>query len=307
MPKAIILYEIDQSFGPNILAEYYLKNDEKIPVAILKQFSEKHIKKGYSDVTVRDDNNRYYSNTINTESIEKDNLYLGFILQEGEELLSVKSICESIEEKILQEFSTDKKKMTEILQNGLNSVLTLIQKLREPTIIKEILNERTKKMLDDGQLQEARELIDIGEEIPEKIAQEVKLAEELLDNKDYKKAKKSLLKASELAATIQEEEIASFLENKGRQVGLFPDLLKERDNLHKEIEKVTSELDSNKLYLYELLLDPVDRLIDIASNFEADLIINELTNLKSHIQKASRLAKDLDGLKNKIKENLTKI
>ncbi|MFX1489924.1 MAG: hypothetical protein ACFFBI_12290 [Promethearchaeota archaeon] len=307
MPKAIILYEIDQSFGPNILAEYYLKNDEKIPVAILKQFSEKHIKKGYSDVTVRDDNNRYYSNTINTESIEKDNLYLGFILQEGEELLSVKSICESIEEKILQEFSTDKKKMTEILQNGLNSVLTLIQKLREPTIIKEILNERTKKMLDDGQLQEARELIDIGEEIPEKIAQEVKLAEELLDNKDYKKAKKSLLKASELAGTIQEEEIASFLENKGRQVGLFPDLLKERDNLHKEIEKVTSELDSNKLYLYELLLDPVDRLIDIASNFEEDLIINELTNLKSHIQKASRLAKDLDGLKNKIKENLTKI
>ncbi|MFX1480652.1 MAG: hypothetical protein ACFFCI_21390, partial [Promethearchaeota archaeon] len=290
-----------------ILAEYYLKNDEKIPVAILKQFSEKHTKKGYSDVTVRDNNNRYYSKIINTESIEKDNLYLGFILQEGEELLSVKSIFENIEEKILQEFSTDKKKMTEILQNGLNSVLTLIQKLREPTIIKEILNERTKKMLDDGQLQEARELIDIGEEVPEKLAQEVKVAEKLLDNKDYRKAKKSLLKASELAATIQEEEIASFLENKGRQVSLFPDLLKERDNLHKEIEKVISELNSNKLYLYDLLLDPVDRLIDIASNFEEDIIINELTNLKSHIQRASRLAKDLDGLKNKIKENLTKI
>ncbi|MFW9865649.1 MAG: hypothetical protein ACFFEN_06070 [Candidatus Thorarchaeota archaeon] len=307
MPKAIILYEIDQSFGPNILAEYYLKNDEKIPIVILKQFSEKHTKKGYSDVTIRDDNNRYYSKIINTESIEKDNLYLGFILQEGEELLSVKSIFENIEEKILQEFSTDKKKMTEILQNGLNSVLTLIQKLREPTIIKEILNERTKKMLDDGQLQEARELIDIGEEVPEKLAQEVKVAEELLDNMDYRKAKKSLLKASELAATIQEEEIASFLENKGQQVGLFPDLLKERDNLYKEIEKVISELDSNKLYLYDLLLDPVDRLIDIASNFEEDMIINELTNLKSHIQRASRLAKELDGLKNKIKENLTKI
>ena len=307
MPKAIILYEIDQSFGPNILAEYYLKKDEKIPVAILKQFSDKHIKKGYSDVTVRDDNNRYYSNIINAESIDKENLYLGFILQEGEDLLSVKSLFENIEKKILQEFSTDKSKLTEILQNGLNSILSLIQKLQEPTIIKEILNERTKKMLDDGQLQEARELIDIGEEIPEKLAQEVKSAEELLDNKDYRKAKKSLLKASELAATIQEVEIASFLENKGEQVGLFPDLLKERDNLHKEIEKVTNELNSNKLYLYELLVDPVDRLIDIASNFEEDIIISELTKLKSHIQRASRLAKELDGLKNKIKENLTKI
>jgi hypothetical protein len=197
--------------------------------------------------------------------------------------------------------------MTEILQKGLSSILTLIQKLQEPTIIKEILNERTKKMLDDGQLQEARELIDIGEEIPEKIANEVKLAEELLDNKDYKKAKKSLLKASELAATIQEGEIASFLENKGEQVGLYPDLLKERDNLQKEIEKVSNELDSNKLYLYDLLIDPVDRLINIASNLEEDIILLELTNLKNHIHRASRLAKELDELKNKIKENLTKI
>ena len=235
MPKAIILYEIDQSFGPNILAEYYLKQDDKLPTTILKEFSEKHIKKGYSDVTVRDENNRYYSNIVNAKSIDKENLYLGFILQEGEDLLSLKSIFESVEEKIVQNFSTEKKKMTEILKNGLNSILSLIQKLQEPKIIKEILNERTKIMLDDGQLQEARELIDLGEDIPEKLAEEVKLAEEFLNNKDYKKAKKSLLKASELATVIQEEEIASFLENKGEQVGLYPDLLKERENLHKEI------------------------------------------------------------------------
>ena len=307
MPKAIILYEIDQSFGPNILAEYYLKQDDKLPTTILKEFSEKHIKKGYSDVTVRDENNRYYSNIVNAKSIDKENLYLGFILQEGEDLLSLKSIFESVEEKIVQNFSTEKKKMTEILKNGLNSILSLIQKLQEPKIIKEILNERTKIMLDDGQLQEARELIDLGEDIPEKLAEEVKLAEEFLNNKDYKKAKKSLLKASELATVIQEEEIASFLENKGEQVGLYPDLLKERENLHKEIEKVTNELDSNKLYLYELLVDPVDRLIEIASNFEEDAIIKELINLKNNIQRASRLAKELDGLKNKIKESLTKI
>ena len=41
MPRAIILYEIDESFGPNILAEYYLKQDDKISPAILKEFSEK--------------------------------------------------------------------------------------------------------------------------------------------------------------------------------------------------------------------------------------------------------------------------
>ena len=307
MPKAIIFYEIDESFGPNILADYYLKQDDKIPTNILKEFSDKHVKKGYPDVTIRDENNRYYSNVINTESIDKDNLYLGFILEEEEDLLSVKSLFDNIEERVIQDYSTDKKKMTEILKDGLNSILSLVQKLQEPTIIKEILNERTKKMLDDGFLQEARELIDVGEEIPQKLAEEVKFAEDLLAAKEYRKAKKSFLKASELASLVQEEKIASFLENKGEQVGMFPELLKERENLQKIILKITSDFENTKLKFDELLLDPIDRLIEISNNFEENEIINELSKLKNNVQRSSRLAKELEGLKNKIKENLTKI
>jgi len=307
MPKAIILYQIDQSFGPNILAEYYLKQDDKIPTTILKEFSEKHIKKGYSDVTLRDETNRYYSNIINAESIDKENLYLGFILQEAEDLLSLKSVFKNIEEIVVQDFSTDKKKMTELLKDGLNSILSLIQKLQEPKIIKEILNERTKKMLDDGLLQEARELIDIGEDIPKKLAKEVKVAEELLIAKEYRRAKKIFLKASELATLVQEEKIASFLENKGERVGKLPDLLRERENLQKEIFKITSEFENNKLHLDDLLVDPIDKLIEISNNFEEKEIISELSKLKNNVQRVSRLAKELEGLKNKIKENLTKI
>ncbi|MFX1480686.1 MAG: hypothetical protein ACFFCI_21565 [Promethearchaeota archaeon] len=306
MPKAIVLFEIDQSFGPNVLAEYYLKQDEKIPPNILKEFSEKHVKKGYPDVNIRDENNRYYSNMVNTESIEKENLYLAFILQEEEDLLSVQSAFKNIEETVLQNFSNDKKRMTETLKEGLNSVMSMIEKLKEPKIIKDILNERTKKMLDDGLLQEARELIDIGEEIPEKLAEEVKIAEQFLEGKEFRKAKKSFLKASELASVIQEEAISSFLVNKGEKVGLFPELLKEHENLNREIQKVITELDSNKLYLFEMLNDPIDRLIEISNNFEESEQSNDLTKAKNNIQRASRLAKELEGLKNKIKENFSK-
>ncbi|MHA2182324.1 MAG: hypothetical protein ACXAAH_12975, partial [Promethearchaeota archaeon] len=123
MPRAIILYEIDQSFGPNILADYYLKQGDKIPTQILKEFSEKHVKKGYSDVTIREDENRFYSSKVNAKSINKDNLYLSFILQEGEDLISLKSIFENIETKVIQDFSTDKEKMSKILKISLNSIL----------------------------------------------------------------------------------------------------------------------------------------------------------------------------------------
>ena len=169
MPRAIILYEIDPSFGPNIIAEYYLKHDEKIPQQVLKEFSEKHSKRELTNVTVRWENDRFYSSRINAESIDKDRLYLSAILQEEEDLVSLKSFIENLKDKILENFSDDKKKMNSFLQDALNSIMSLTQKLQEPKIIKETINDRTKKMLDDGKLTEARELIDLGEEIPVKL------------------------------------------------------------------------------------------------------------------------------------------
>ncbi len=307
MPSAIILYEIDESFGPNILAEYYLKQDDKITPAILKEFSDKHVKKELLHANILEDNNRYYSSIVNAKSIEKDNLYLCFKLREGETLVSLKSIFDNVEEKIVKKFTTDKKKMSELLKDALNSILSLMEKLQEPKIIKETINERTKIMIDDGKLQEARELIDLGEKIPEKLSAEVRLAEQLLVEKSYRKAKKSFLQAAELAVLIQEKEIASFLENKGEQVGNFPDLIRERESLYKDIEKIITELQSNRLYLYNYLVDPLEKLLDISNIFEENELIDVLTKLKNTTQRASRLAKDLYGLDNKIKEFLDKI
>lgn len=307
MPRAIILYEIDSSFGPNIIAEYYLKQGDKIPPAILKEFAEKHVKKDLFDATIFKEENRYFSKKINAESLNKDNLFVSFILQEGEDFVSLKSIFENLEEKTVQNFTDDKKKMNEFLQSALNSILSLLQKLQEPKIVKETINERTKKMLDDGKLTEARELIDLGEDIPEKLATEVKLAEQLLNNEYYRKAKKSYLKAAELARLIQEEEIASFLENKGEQVGLFPDLIKERESLNKQLEKIFNDIDISQLYLYNNLIEPIDRLIEISHSFEDHELINNLTKLKNFSQRASRLVKELNDSDEKIGEIIKKI
>jgi hypothetical protein len=307
MPRAIILYEIDPSFGPNIIAEYYLKQDDKISSSILKEFSEKHDKKKLIEITIREGDNRYFSKRINAESIEKDNLYLSFILQEGEDLVSLKSIFANVEEIVIQNFTDDKSKMNQILNNTIHSILSLMEKLKEPKIIKETINDRTKDLLDDGKLSEARELIDLGEEIPEKLAAEVKLAEDLLNQEFYKKAKKSFLKAAELAELIQEKEIASFLENKGEQVGFFPDLMKEREILYKEIDKILNNLEVNQFHIYDSFSEPIDRLIEISLTFEEHELVDILTKLKSNTQRASKLAIELDGIDEKVRELLKKI
>lgn len=307
MPRAIILYEIDKSFGPNILAEYYLKEGDKIPTSTLKEFSEKHVKRDLIETSIRKDEIRYYSSKVNAESIEKDNIYMSFILEDEEDLVSLKSFFTNVEVNIIQNFTTDKRKMTEILKKSMNSILSLIEKLKEPKIIKDTINERTKQMIDDGKLTEARKLIDLGEEIPEKLANEVNIAEQWLTEGDYKKAKKYFLKAAELALIIQENEISSFLENKGNHVGTYPNLIKERDNLYKELEKRTSEIESNELYVYNYLIEPIERLIDISDNFEDVELIETLMKLKSNAYRAIRLAKELYGLDKKIRELINKI
>jgi len=307
MPVGIFLYEIDESFGPNVLAEYYLAQENKISNDTLKEFEEKHVQKEFLNTIFWKEDLRYYSSKINASSIKRDNLFLGFVLKQDEDLVSSKSILKNIAEKVIKGFSEDKAKLESILRKEFDSIFTLMEKLREPTLIKETINNKTKKMLDDGNLQEARELINLGEEIPEKLSEELKLAEQFLKNKFYKKAKKNFLKAAELADIIQESDIVSFLTNKAEQVGKFPELLKAQESLTKDLESTTEELKNNKLHLYHELIKPIELLINISNSFEQHKLTAKLTQLLNNFKRADELAKELFNLDAKINERLANL
>ena len=307
MPVGIYLYEIDESFGPNVLAEYYLAQDNKVNQETLKDFEEKHVQKEFSDTIFWNEDLRYYSSKMDAKSIERDNLFLGFVLKQDEDLVSLKSILENIATKVVKDFSKDKGNLEALLRKEFDSIFTLMEKLKEPAMVKETINDKTKKMLDDGKLHEARELIDLGEQIPEKLSAEIKNANQLLNESFYKKAKKSFLRAAELAEIIQEEDIVSFLTNKAEQVGKFPDLIKERETILKEIENKVEELQSNKLHLYHELIKPLDTLINISNSFEEHETTTTLTEFLKNSKRADELAKELFNLDKIIKELLQKL
>jgi len=307
MPLGLFFYEIDKSFGPNVLAEYYLDQENKVNKETLKDFEEKHIQKEFSNTIFWNEDLRYYSSKINAKSIERDNLFLGFVLKQDEDLVSLKSILENIATKVVKDFTKDKEKMEALLRKEFDSIFTLMEKLKEPSMVKEAINDKTKKMLDDGKLHEARELIGLGEQIPEKLSEEIKLAEQQLNEGFYKKAKKSFLKAAELAEIIQEEDIVSFLTNKAEQVGKFPDLIKEKETILKGIENKVEELQNNKLHLYHELIKPLDTLINISNSFEEHETTNILTEFLKKSKKADELAKELFNLDKIIKDLLQKL
>ena len=307
MPIGIFLYEIEKSFGPQIIADYYI-TQEKISTEILKMFNEKHIKKGLADATHRKDKNLYYSSIIEAEKGKK-NLYLGFILKEDEELMSLKSLFESVEEKIIKNFTKDKKKMQGLLKDILNSTIDLFEKLKQPSLIKDTINEKTKQMLDEGKLTEARELIDLGEKIPDKLAEEMMLGEQYLNEGLYRKSKKSYLKSAELAEQIREDEIADLLMGKAEQVGGLPDLIKTRDAINKGMRKSLQDLeDVNLEYkIYKNLIPLIEKNIKLSYSFNDNEKAEILEKLVKLTRTASIKASDLKRMDDEIKGVLKKV
>lgn len=307
MPQGIFIYEIAPEFGPNILAKYFL-SDLQIDKEILEKLNEKHIEKNLVDATTEQNGMRVYSSKLESESLDDKNLYLGFILREDEDLVSLKSIFENMEQKIVENIELDdKKQMETLLKETVNSILSLMDKLKEPSIIQETINEKTKILLDEGKLQEARELIDLGEEIPGELSETIKEADEYYQKEDYKKAKKRFLKAAELAEEIQEEEIVKFLKNKAEKVGTFPDLIDEEEDLEDNVKDIFDDFEKNQLRLYDKLIKPVERLIEIANTFEENEKYEFLMDLLRNIKKASKLAQELYDLDETIADRMKKL
>ncbi|MEJ2251125.1 MAG: hypothetical protein P8Y70_02665 [Candidatus Lokiarchaeota archaeon] len=306
-PVGIYLYEIDSSFGPNLIAEYNI-TDAKVNKEVLKKLTDKHVKKDLVDATTQLDKSRFFSSKLESEPLKQKNIYLGFILREDEDLISLKSVFENIQGRVAKSFDEkNREKMRSLLKDTLNSILSLMEKLKEPGIIHETINEKTKVLLDDGKLQEARELIDLGEEIPKEFSELIKEADKLFSEKNFKKAKKKFLKASQLAAEIQEGELVEFLRNKAKQVGNFPDLIDRRVDLINELSDILKEFERDELKVYDQLIDSIDDLLSIANTFGENEKFDLLTDFMNLVKKASNKAKDLYDLDKKINEFLLKL
>ncbi|MHA1343911.1 MAG: hypothetical protein ACTSQG_07985 [Promethearchaeota archaeon] len=306
MVQGIFLYEIDKSFGPKIIADFYLGKEKPSP-EILKSLTEKHINRDLLDATYKAKGYRYYSSIIKAESIKK-NLYLGFLLKEGEDLISLKSLFEKFEEKIAKNFTNDKKEMQKLLKGIIESILDIMEKLKEPKIIQDKINERTKQLLDDGKLQEARELIELGEKIPNQLSQEVKQAEKFLNQKLYKKAKSCYLKAAKLAAQIQENEMVEILTNKGNKVGNLPEKLKEREALTKEIKKILEETEVRALDIkYNRIIGKITEDVKLSNDLEDNNMVEILSQLKEACKLALAKSLELTSIDKRIKSLLKKL
>ncbi|MFO8019829.1 MAG: tetratricopeptide repeat protein [Promethearchaeia archaeon] len=306
MPLGIYLFEIDESFGPHTIAEFYL-TEKKLTQKALKNLANKHIKKNLVDATYREGSVLHFSSLVRAEEAE-GKLFLGFILKEGEDLLSLKSMFEDLEKEIAENFTSDKKKMRQFLKGILNSILSLMEKLKEPKIIQEKINERTKTLLDNGKLQEARKLIKLGEETPSELSEKVKEGEAYFKDGDYKKARKSYEKAADLAEEIQEEKMVTVLNNKAKKADQMPDLIDKQEDLQEDIEDELDDIEVEEYpEIYKEIIDLLEEGIQVANALGENEKIKILSDFKHLSVKAKDTAGKLLDINKKLRENLKKI
>ncbi len=298
MAIGIFLFQLGSNGRPRVLVDYY-STTKRVSVRILEELIDKHKKKGLIDALVQKGNYYIYSSGIE----EKENLYLGFILEEDEDLKSQKEIFEEIEDKIIENYeSINKKQMEDFLEDTLNSIMDILEKLKNPEKIRDDINKKTKELLDENKIDEAKRLIDLGETIPTELSTLIQDAEDYFKSEKYKKAKKSYIKAAERARTIQEDQIASVLESRGKKVGAFPELKDEREDLMDEISDFLNDFEIEKLIMYKDLIEKINRLLDIAKVFEQSEKQDRLSRILNEIKKASKLGSDLYGLHKRILE-----
>jgi len=304
LPIGVFLFEIDESFGPNLLAQYNIK-EKGVAKEALKEIANKHLEgSGLNYATFRKDDLKYYSREIKLN--DKDFLYLGFILRPNEFADTLIAVSDNLEKEIVENYSKDKNKLNDLLKEILNARIELNEKLKEPKIIKEKINETTKLLLDEGNIQEARKLIDLGETVPNEMTAAVKLAEDSFKAKDFKESKKQYLKAAELAFKIGELEINKVLIEKSKTAEYYPLNMKHREEIYKKVQNLLKEI-SSKTVFFQQAIDLINEAIELSDKMEDDLIIGDLHDLKRYCQDSNKLSEDLKHKESLIKKILDKI
>lgn len=113
--------------------------------------------------------------------------------------------------------------------------------------MKEKLISQAQTLLEKGQTQLAREIIEKSERVPRTIFNLMKQAEQAYDTAEYIEASKHYEDIVALFSEIREDEMAANYAQKSIEVKEIPKLLDEQGNILDKIKKQTKKVDFNKL------------------------------------------------------------
>ncbi|MHA1311713.1 MAG: hypothetical protein ACTSQO_12445 [Candidatus Helarchaeota archaeon] len=247
MPYSLLIVDWDRIKGPNVRARYPPAEphyNEDIPMQVFMMHTAKEPPE--EQITLNLSGTEVLSQFV---QFQKDNtmrrvIFL-LLLRPDEKASDFRRKLIKFKDEIIGKI--DSEEIKEIVEKYYKENFAGGIEEFSPEGLKKKLIAQAQTLLEKGQTQAAREIIEKSERIPRTIFNLLKQADKALENNDYSEASKHYENVVTLLSEIQEDELAAEYAEKSIEIKAIPKLLNQQKEILDKIQKMTKKVDFNKL------------------------------------------------------------
>ncbi|MHA1270948.1 MAG: hypothetical protein ACTSPY_14235 [Candidatus Helarchaeota archaeon] len=256
MPYSLLIVDWDKVKGPNVISRYPPADPhfhEDIPMQVFMMHTAKEPPE--EEIVINLSGMDVLSHFV---QFKKENtirrLILLLLLKPNEKPIDFKRKLIKFKDSIIGKLDSDE--LDQIVEDFYKE--NFAGGIKEFSVegMKKKLIEQAQNLLEKGQTQVAREIIEKSERIPRTIFNLLKQAENALKNEDYSEASKNYEDVVALLTEVQEDELAAEYAEKSMEIKQIPKLLSQQKDVMDKIRKITKKIDFTKLI--NLLSDASD-------------------------------------------------
>ncbi|MHA1871663.1 MAG: hypothetical protein ACTSU2_10120 [Promethearchaeota archaeon] len=325
MAEGILVYRSKINGEIEILAEYMINNNKvqmdnkesnnnPIKEALLKDIVSRHgsVENLKEFIMVRAEDTKILSYYL--FKVEDLNYFLIILLDLSQNLEDYMLNIDNYKAqflKIIQEGGSTndmQKSLMNIIKDILIGRNTLLNDLKDKQKIEKYLSTKANKLLDEGDLEKAQDLIKLAQEVPEKLANAVNNGDRAFSERNYKKAAKFYDDAASLAKKIGHIQMVKVLLRRVKRAEEIPELIKSWSDVLSQINKpLKKRVPIKEINYYAKIIPFIEKAIDIADILEDDKKVKLLRHLIELCTEGSKLSNELGQIDKEIKETTAEI
>ncbi len=249
------------------------------------------------EINVRHFPLKYNASTLGSNE-EGDTFHLISILDISESLEIVKTISSEIKRNLLENIH-DKSYLTTKLRTIFEAKVNILEKVTNSEILTKNLSGKANKLIDDGNFEQAQDLIKLAKEIPAKFTEHYEKSKRDTKTGNFRGAEKSLLHCYDLAGKMNDLPLQHYIKLKIEAVKQIPSAQKE---LKSQMNRISKDLGKYINYLpYKAQIKKLNRCDELADILEDDEQLDQLAELEEKIIIANSLVEKLTVVERNIK------
>ena len=281
-----------------IIAKYIPDPDDLPEKSIIDSIIERlNINENGTGVNVRQFPLKYNATTLGIDE-EGNSFHLISLLEISESLEIVKTISSEIKRNLLENCK-DGTYLKNKLKNIYEAKVSILETVLNSEILTKNLSSKANKLIDEGNFEQAQELIKMAKDLPSKFVEMYEKGKRDTKTGNFRGAEKSFLQCYDLAGKIKDLPLQYYIKLKIEGIKQIPSANKE---LKTQMISISKDLGKFINYLpYKTQIKRLNRCVELADVLEDDTQLEELADLEKKIIQANSLVEKLTSVERSIK------